>query len=160
MVLVQSYLNNFDYCRQLLAQIETLNLQQKWTGSNAYFLQKIGQTYTNLGNLDRAEVVYQQTLTFCQTGNYLQTQGRTLTSLAQLYRLQGRFDVARATHLQAIEILDKLGAKCDLAEAYYQAGLTSSQPGDLSQTNWDLHARQLFTEIAAPQQLAKLGGRG
>jgi tetratricopeptide (TPR) repeat protein len=128
------------------------------TGSSAFFLQIIGQTYTNLGEYDLARSIYQQTLTFCETGNYLQIQGRTLTGLAQIDRLQGNLQAAQTQHLQAIEILDRLGAKCDLAAAYYQAGLTWQQAGDLTQSQiyWERHARKLFTEIAAPQQLAKL----
>jgi tetratricopeptide (TPR) repeat protein len=158
LALVQSYLNNLDEAKQLLTEIEPLIIQQKWTGSSAYFLQTIGQTYTNLGEYDRAQTIYQQTLKFCQTGNYLQTQGRTLTGLAQLERLQGNLEIAKTNHLQAIEILDRLGAKCDLAEAYYQAGLTWERSGDLHQSHiyCDFHARNLFTEIAAPLQLAKM----
>jgi tetratricopeptide (TPR) repeat protein len=161
LALVQSNLNHHVAAQQLLTEIEPLIIQQKWTGSSAYFLQIIGQTYTNLGNYDRAHTIYQQTLTFCQTGNYLQTQARTLTGLGRLYRLQGNFPIAQTTHLQAIEILDRLGAKCDLAEAYYQAGLTWQQAGDLhqSQIYCDLYAHQLFTEIVAPQQLAKIKAR-
>ncbi len=131
LALVQSYLNNVEEAQQLLTKIEPLITEHKWTGSSAYFLQMVGQTYSNLGEYDRAHTIYQQTLTFCQTGNYLQTQGRTLTGLGQLYRSQGDFQLAQTTHLQAIEILDQLGAKCDLAEAYYQAGLTWQQAGVL-----------------------------
>jgi tetratricopeptide (TPR) repeat protein len=159
--LVYSYLDNIDEARYLLTKIEPMIVRQKWTGSSAYFLQTIGQIYTNLGEYDRANRIYQQTLTFCQTGNYLQTQGRTLTGLARLHRLQGNMESAKTAHLQAIEILDSLGAKCDLAEAYYQAGLTWQQAGDLDRSKiyCDLHAHQLFTEIAAPQQLAKIAAR-
>jgi tetratricopeptide (TPR) repeat protein len=156
LALVESYLDNFETSSQLLAKLES-DIDRVSTGSSAYFFQKVGQIYTNLGDLDRAETIYQQTLTFCQTGSYLQTQGRTLTSLAQLHRLQGNRSIAQTTHIHAIEILDRLGAKCDLADAYTQAGLTWQQAGDLTQSQiyWDC-ARQLFTEINAPQQLAKI----
>ena len=158
LALVKSYLGEPNLAKELLHSIESIDSSQKSTGSNAYFLQIIGQTYTNLGEFDRALAIYQQTLTFCQTGNYLQIQGRTLNGLAQLYRQQGDLELARSTHLQSIEILDRLGAKCDLAEAYYQAGLTCHQAGDLSQSQIyiDLHAQKLFTEIEAPQQLEKI----
>jgi tetratricopeptide (TPR) repeat protein len=160
LALAQSYLGNREQSRALLLEIEALNRQHQWTGSSAYFLQKIGQTYTNLGNFDRANTIYQQTLTFCQTGNYLQTQGRTLTGLAQLNRLQGQLHRAQTNHLQSIEILDRLGAKCDLADAYHQAGWTWHQVGNLIQSQTYLErARELFTEINAPQQLAKIADR-
>ena len=161
LALVCSYLGNTDRARELLHSIESLNSQQQSTGSNAYFMQIIGQTYTNLGELDRALAIYQQTLTFCESGNYLQIHGRTLNGLAQLYRQQRDLQLAQETHVRSIEILDRLGAKCDLAEAYYQAGLTWHQVGDLSQSQIyiDFHARKLFTEIDAPQQLAKIATR-
>ena len=160
LALTQSYLGNLNKSRQLLIEIETLNLHHQWTGSSAYFLQKIGQTYANLGDLDRANIIYQQTLTFCQTGNYLQTQGRTLTGLAQLTQLQGNLARAQAYHLQSIEILDRLGAKGDLAAAYHQAGLTWDLAGDLPQSQrYADRALELFTEINAPQQLAKIAAR-
>ena len=161
LALVRSYLNEPEAARQLLKTIEPLIDRQKWTGSSAYFLQIIGQTYTNLGDYDRASSIFAQTLTFCQTGNYLQTQGRTLTGLARLYRLQGNLPIAQTTHLKAIEILDRLGAKCDLAEAYYQAGLTWQHTGDLrqSQIYCDFRAHRLFTQMAALQQLAKIKAR-
>ncbi len=78
--------------------------------------------------------------------------------MAQLYRLQGNLQIAQTTHLQAIEILTSLGAKCDLAEAYYQAELTWKQSGDLSQSQiyYDVNADRIFTEIVAPQQLEKI----
>ncbi len=158
LALVRSYLQQTDLARGLLAKIEPLIINQNWTGSSAYFLQAIGQTYANLGEFDRAWAIYQQTLTFCQTGNYLQTQGRTLTGLAQVYRHQGNLELAQTTHLEAIEILDRLGAKCDLAEAYYQAGLTWAQAGDFDRADLyrHRHACQLFTEIDAPAQIAKI----
>ena len=99
-------------------------------------------------------------MTFCQTGNYLQTQGRTLTGLAQLTQLQGNLARAQAYHLQSIEILDRLGAKGDLAAAYHQAGLTWDLAGDLPQSQrYADRALELFTEINAPQQLAKIAAR-
>ncbi|AFY91520.1 tetratricopeptide repeat protein [Chamaesiphon minutus] len=158
LALVQSYLDRSDEARVLITKIEPVIIHQKWTGSSAYFLQIVGQIYTNLGEYDLAENIYQQTLTFCQSGNYLQIQGRTLTSLAQLYRLQDNIKTSQTIHLQAIEILDRLGAKCDLAEAYYQAALTWQQAGDLTQSQIyrHTHAHQLFTEIAAPEQLMRI----
>jgi tetratricopeptide (TPR) repeat protein len=158
LALVESSLGNITRSRQLLTQIQPLITQQKSTGSSAYFLQIIGQTYTNLGEYAQAATIYHQTLKFCQTGNYLQIQARTLTGLAQLYRLQGNLELAQQTHRQSIELLDRIGAKCDLATAYYQAGLTWQQAGDLTQSHIYLHAHaeRLFQEIAAPQQLAKV----
>jgi tetratricopeptide (TPR) repeat protein len=158
LALVCSHLGDTARSSELLHSIESLNTQHQSTGSSAYFMQIIGQTYTNLGKFDRAATIYQQTLAFCESGNYLQIQGRTLNGLAQLHRHQGDLALARETHERSIDILDNLGAKCDLAEAYYQASLTCHQAGDLTQSQLylDFYAHKLFTEIDAPQQLAKL----
>jgi hypothetical protein len=59
--------------------------------------------------------------------------------------------------LESIDILIQIGAKCDLAEAYYQAGLTWQAANDLDRSKiYKDNARQLFTEISAPAQLAKI----
>ncbi len=155
--LVQSYLGNIDQTKQLLIQIEPLINDPQWTGSSAYFLQAIGQIYTNIGKLDQANSIYQRTLIFCQAGNYLQIQAKTLNGIAQIYRSQGNLQLAQKNHLKSINILIQIGAKCDLAEVYYQAGLTWKEANDLEQSKiYNDNARQLFTEIAAPAQLAKL----
>jgi tetratricopeptide (TPR) repeat protein len=155
--LVQSYLGNIGRTKQLLIQIEPLIDDPQWTGSSAYFLQSIGQVYTNIAELDRANIIYQRTLIFCQTGNYLQIQAKTLNGIAQIYRSQGNLKLAQQTHLESIDILIQIGAKCDLAEAYYQAGLTWKAANDLDRSEtYNDNARQLFTEISAPAQLAKI----
>jgi tetratricopeptide (TPR) repeat protein len=157
LALVQSYLGNIDRTKELLTQIEPLINDPQWTGSSAYFLQSIGQIYTNIGEFERANIIYQRTLIFCQTGNYLQIQAKTLNGIAQIYRAQGNLKLAQQKHLESIDILIQIGAKCDLAEAYYQAGLTWKATNDPIQSKiYNDNARQLFTEISAPAQLAKI----
>ncbi len=157
LALVESELGNLDRASQLLTQIQPLITEQKLTGSSAYFLQIIGQIYTNLGDYTQAATIFDRTLNLCQTGNYLQIQARTLTGFAQLHRLQGNLALAQQIHQQSIELLDRLGAKCDLAAAYYQAGLTWHQAGDLPHARvLQTQAERLFEEIAAPQQLVKV----
>ncbi|VXD18216.1 NB-ARC domain-containing protein [Planktothrix paucivesiculata] len=53
--------------------------------------------------------------------------------------------------------LENIGAKCELAEAYYQLALTYQQMGDRenSKPNFD-NAIQLFTEIEAPLQVERV----
>jgi tetratricopeptide (TPR) repeat protein len=54
----------------------------------------------------------------------------TLTGLAELYRIQNDIETALTHHQESIEILDKIGAKCDLAEAYFQLALTYQKMGE------------------------------
>jgi hypothetical protein len=53
--------------------------------------------------------------------------------------------------------LDTIDTKCDLAEAYFQLGLTYQKMAkpDESQMNFN-RAIQLFTEIKAPKQVEKI----
>ncbi|AUB36308.1 Tetratricopeptide [Nostoc flagelliforme CCNUN1] len=85
------------------------------------------------------------------------TQLRTaINGLAEIHQQQA-FALALTHHTEAIELLDKIGAKCDLAEAYFQLGLTyqkMAKPDD-SQMNFN-RAIQLFTEIKAPKQVEKI----
>lgn len=110
--------------------------------------------------------MYQKAISFSQESNYTQVKGKTLTSLAEIYRFQKQFELAIAHHLEAIELLEKIGAKCDLAEAYFQLGLTYHEFGNQlkerdkmwlpkSQETFE-QAIQLFTEMEAPKQVEKI----
>ncbi|UBF26699.1 NB-ARC domain-containing protein [Kovacikia minuta CCNUW1] len=131
------------------------------TGRFAYFIQILGQTYVNLGEFAQATELFQKVLTFAEAGHYTQTKAKALIGLAEIQRQQARFDVALNNHLTAIDLLDKIGAKCDLAQAYFQLGLTYQSMGKASdsQTNCD-RAIQLFTEMQAPKQVKKVLNRG
>lgn len=127
------------------------------TGRFAYFMQILGQTYTNLREFAKALEMYQRAIAFCQESHHLQVKGKTLTGLAEIYRQQLNFELAYCSHAEAIHILDKIGAKCDLAEAYFQLGLTDKQREKLesSQINFQ-QAIKLFTEMEAPKQVEKV----
>jgi len=80
-----------------------------------------------------------------------------LTRLAELCRLQKKYKDACKYHTQSIEILEKLGAKCDLAEAYYQLGLTYQETGELAQSqDYFKRAIELWEKINAPKQVARV----
>lgn len=87
----------------------------------------------------------------------MQVKAKTINGLAEIHRQQTDFALALANHTEAIELLDKIGAKCDLAEAYFQLGLTNQKMvnPDESQMNFN-RAIQLFTEIKAPKQVEKV----
>ncbi|HLO85557.1 MAG TPA: tetratricopeptide repeat protein [Nostocaceae cyanobacterium] len=157
LALVNSYLGKRE-AAYLLADVAYQNITTKkpveQTGRFAYFIQILGQTYVNLGEFNKANQMLNQALTFAQESHYLQVKAKTLNGLAEIYRQQGNFPLALNHHFQAIEILDQIGAKCDLAEAYFQLGLTYRKMGKLpeSQVNFQ-QAIQLFTEIEAPRKI-------
>ncbi|MBW4490205.1 MAG: tetratricopeptide repeat protein [Trichocoleus desertorum ATA4-8-CV12] len=160
LALVNSYLNlptaSFALAELIYHSLLTEQLVEQ-TGRFAYFIQILGQTYVNLGDFEKASALYQMALNFSETGGYTQIKAKTLNGLAEINRQQSAFDSALNHHAEAIALLEQIGAKCDLAEAYFQLGLTHQTMNNIvsSQTNFD-RAIQLFTEMQAPQQVIKV----
>ena len=51
-------------------------------------------------------------------------KAKSLTGLGNIERQAANFEQANIHHQQAVELLAKIAAKCDLAEAYFQWGIT------------------------------------
>ncbi|MGB5960029.1 MAG: NB-ARC domain-containing protein [Coleofasciculaceae cyanobacterium] len=124
------------------------------TGYRLFFL---GLTYKNLGNIEKAFEIYHLAYFIEQDSFNLQVKGKILYGIAELHQEQREFETALSHHSEAIELLEKIGAKCDLAEAYYQQGLTYQKMSEVknSQENFD-KAIQLFSEMEAPKQIEKV----
>jgi tetratricopeptide (TPR) repeat protein len=101
---------------------------------------------------------YKEIITFTsKIHNYSQIKANALTGLAELYRIQNDFKTALSHHIESIELLDKIGAKCDLAEAYYQLGLTYQKMGEIENSHTKFNkAIQLYQEMEAPKQIEKV----
>ncbi|MBD2245670.1 tetratricopeptide repeat protein [Nostoc sp. FACHB-888] len=160
LALVYSYLGLRD-ASSALANVAYQNITNEklveQTGRFVYFMQILGQTYVNLGDFYKANQILHQALTFAEKSHYMQVKAKTLNGLAEIHRQQADFALAFTHHTEAIELLDTIGAKCDLAEAYFQLGLTYQKMAkpDESQMNFN-RAIQLFTEIKAPKQVEKI----
>ncbi len=157
--LVHSYLGLTTSAQALVNQADQ-NLQQQipaQPGSFAYFIQILAQTHVNLGNLQRGQDLYQQAIAFAETSHYPQVKARILNGLAEIDRCRRQFAEAVNYHQQAIALLEQIGAKCDLAEAHFQLGLTWQQHNQpqASQQHFQT-AIALFTAISAPRQVAKV----
>jgi tetratricopeptide (TPR) repeat protein len=147
--LVQSHLG-ITTVAQDLADLAYQNLPTTQLPRFAYFLQLLGQTYINLRQFDRASELFEQAWQFAETGHYQQIKARTLMGLAAIDQMQGNTDRAVRRYQASIELLESIGAQCDLAEAWLQLGLL------LGAAEMFDRATQLFTEIQAPQQVAKV----
>ncbi|MBW4612017.1 MAG: tetratricopeptide repeat protein [Desmonostoc vinosum HA7617-LM4] len=160
LALVNSYLGLSEASRSLAdVAYHTITTQSlvEQTGRFAYFMQILGQTYVNLEDVDKANEMFCRALKFAEESHYMQVKAKTLNGLAAIYRQQAEFALALSNHQEAIELLDKIGAKCDLAEAYFQLGLTyqQMQKFDDSKVSFD-QAIQLFTEMQALKQIEKV----
>jgi tetratricopeptide (TPR) repeat protein len=158
LALVLSYQGELERAAALVQNIDQiLTDRQNQTGSIAYFLQILAQTYINLGQVESAQVLYEQALQSAVTGEYPQIKARSLNGLAQVYRLQQNWAEAIGAHLAAIELLETIGAKCDLAEACWQLGLSyrALGEGELAERAGDRSLR-LFGEMGASKQLQRI----
>ena len=116
-----------------------------------YSLLFMGLTYKNLGNIDRSFTEYEKATAYAKQSNYTQVKAKALTGLGELYRLQREYQKAiDEYHLKSIEILDKIGAKCDLAEAYFQLALTYKAMGD--QPNSQIYFEKAL-DLWGPEQI-------
>jgi tetratricopeptide (TPR) repeat protein len=163
LALVQSYLGQSQLARQQADALSHTLLGEyplEKRGSAAFFIQLLGQTYINLGEWEIAQTLLEKALAFATSSHYTQVQGKTLTGLAILQRQQSDFPGTITIHQQAIELLSSLGAKCDLAEAYYQRGITEQAMGNLTAGVASLQkAMTLFESMNAPLQVAKVESR-
>lgn len=103
----------------------------------AYSLLFLGHTYRNLGDPEAALELFHEALTHAERSDFIEIQAKALSGSAQIYRILGQLETAIERHTRAIEILDRIDAKCDLAGAYAQRGLTYQQMGNAEQACQD-----------------------
>jgi tetratricopeptide (TPR) repeat protein len=129
----------------------------EYTGRFAFFIQLLAQTYTNLGDDDRAIELFERAIAFAEASHYIQVKAKALIGLGKLSRQAGQLDSAIQSLQQALDLFDDLGAASDVAEAHYQLGLTyqlQSIP-DSSQAHLVTAIRH-FEAIQAPRQVTKV----
>ncbi len=155
---LKSSLGLQEEARALLSQYWHLVGKVKASSWNqGYSLLFIGQTYKNLGQLTEAFEIYHRAIKYAEESNYTQVKAKSLTGLAELYRLQKEFTTALSHHTESIEMLDKIGAKCDLAEAYFQLALTYQDMEEIAKSRENFEqAIQLFKNIPAPKQIERV----
>ncbi|MBD3882464.1 tetratricopeptide repeat protein [Phormidium tenue FACHB-886] len=160
LALVNSYLGLSDAAYALAEKTYQSILNQKLverTGRFAYFIQVLGQTYTNLGDFERAQAMYSRALEFAEESHYTQVKAKTLNGLAELHRQQQALDTALIYHREAIALLDTIGAVCDLANARFQLGLTYRAIGQAQLWQETLEqALKLFRQMQATRQIERI----
>lgn len=114
-------------------------------------------TYKNLGYLEKALNICQEIILNCQENKFPQVEAKAISCLAEIYRDKEEFSTSLLKHSDAIEKLHQIGAKHDLAEAYYQIALTYQKMGELRRTEEHFaRAIALFQEMQAPRQVEKV----
>ncbi|MEL7007015.1 MAG: ATP-binding protein [Cyanobacteria bacterium J06588_4] len=127
------------------------------TGRFAYFMQMLGQIFFNQRQPVAARTIWQRAIAFSQSSHYTQIKAKSTIGLGKLERLNGNYRQANTFHQQAVELLEKIAAKCDLAEAYYQWGITLSCDRQLDRaTNCFHQAIAIYQKIPAPKQVSRV----
>jgi tetratricopeptide (TPR) repeat protein len=103
----------------------------------SYSLLFLAHTYRNLGDPEAALELFHEALTHSERLDFIEIHAKALSGSAQIYRTLGQLDIAIDRHTRAIEILDRIDAKCDLAGAYAQRGLTYQRMGNAEQACQD-----------------------
>ncbi|WP_009544996.1 tetratricopeptide repeat protein [Crocosphaera subtropica] len=154
--LVKSYLGEVDQAHGLANEAYDI-IFDKVQGKLAYFLQILGQTYVNLQEFERGHQILSDALRYAQDSHYVQVEAKTLNGLAEIARQQQCFETALDKQSQAIQLLEEIGATCDLAEAHWQLSLTYQAMNNLSKSKHHYQlALQLFTKMQAPKQVEKI----
>ncbi|PSN14576.1 NB-ARC domain-containing protein, partial [filamentous cyanobacterium CCP5] len=127
------------------------------SGRHAFFVQLLGHTYINLGDLDTAESLFDAAIQAAEAGHYLQIKANALVGLGRMKSQRGDLAEAVEDCRSAIALLDEVGAHGDLAAAYLQYALTlAHQPEQAADAETFLYkALELFQAIPAPQQVAR-----
>ncbi|HEY9297194.1 MAG TPA: tetratricopeptide repeat protein, partial [Phormidium sp.] len=125
--------------------------------SHVYSFFAMGMIYINLGRNEQALIMFNRALTYAENSNYARATGQILTGLAMVSRNQNKYEEAIANHGRAIGILQRISAKKDLADAYYELAQTYKKIGEAEKSNSNFQAAiQLYEQMGAPKQVQKV----
>ncbi|GAB4152847.1 MAG: NB-ARC domain-containing protein [Cyanobacteria bacterium J069] len=142
---------------QLYAAVNQLGDRQMPSWVTEYRLFFLGLTYRELGEIQRSRLLYQRVLDFGEQSAYGQATSKALYGMAALDTEEGDHDLALRKHAASVQYLQDIGAKYDLAEAYYQQGLTYQAMGDTARSTASFQAAiALFLKMEAPKQVEKV----
>lgn len=142
------------YMQKVLSEFEIFHGTSWGYGYSLIFL---GLTYQNLGEPDRALKMYRLAQEFAEQSRYVLVQAKALNGMAVIERSKGQFQTGIAHLRNARSLLDQIGAKADLAEVYYQLGLTYQKMRlvEESQASFTM-AIELYQKMHAPRQIEKV----
>ncbi|MDJ0595106.1 MAG: NB-ARC domain-containing protein [Pleurocapsa sp. MO_226.B13] len=161
LALVNSYLFTSERPETIVTRLYRLivDLEDRTynTGRFAYFMQILGQIFFNHQQIKPAKVIWQRAITFARESHYTQIEAKSLIGLGKIGRYSGNFSQANSYQQQATELLAKIGAKCDLAEAYFQWGITLQASDRIAESQDCFQtAINLFEQIQAPKQIERV----
>ncbi|MDJ0706949.1 MAG: AAA family ATPase [Leptolyngbyaceae cyanobacterium MO_188.B28] len=122
-----------------------------------YRFLSLGFAYRKIEDFEKSLEMYKRAIKFSQDSRYTQVEGVALYGLAELLRDQNKFEDALSRNKVAVKLLAQIGTRCELAEAYYQLGLTYKAMSEVYEASSSFHKSiQIFNQIEAPRQSSKV----
>ena len=125
--------------------------------SRGYSLLFVAISYKSLKEIDLSHKFFLRTLDYAIESNYPQLRGLAITGLGELARMNKNNKEAIDFHHQSVEIFELIRSNNDLAEAYFQLGLTYQAMGEHDQAEtYKAKALKLFEQMEAPKQIERV----
>jgi len=163
LAVINSYLDNQSAATLFLEKLESENssdfllVDLLGIRGAGYSLLNQGLTLGKLGAYEKAIKAYERTIAYARKGHFTEIQAIALTGIAEIDRNCGAYKSAILNHVESLDLLKAIGAKPDIAEAYYQFGLTHQAMGETDKSNENFQeAIQIFTEMEAPKQVERV----
>ncbi len=136
---------------------QEFNLTNYSAWSTGYRWLFLGRAYMNLFDIEKSSDMFTIAKTYAEERYYPQVEANALTGLAGISRIRNNWDWAISHHHKSVGILRTIGARCDLAEAYFQFGLTYQGMGEYDQAKeYKAKALELFEQMNALKQIERV----
>ncbi len=171
-IYLDTYVANAEFCLALtrslnsdlkntLSFIERLEVRgfynSRGSWSKGWYLLFIGHAYKNVKYFDDAFKFYYRAIDYAIESGFYNVEGIALCGIGECNRLIKEYQKSLEKLYKSIKRLTKIGAKCDLAEAYFQLGLTYEAMGEHDQAEeYKEKAIEFFEQMEAPKQIERV----
>lgn len=126
-----------------------------WT--RGYSLIFVAQAYKNILSLNKSQSKYQEAIKFANDSDYPQVKAMALYSLGEIERINNKYLSSLSYIQEAVDILQRIAAMPDIAEAYFQLGLTYQAMGEHDQAKeYKAKAIDIFAQMEAQKQIERV----
>ncbi|WP_286392110.1 tetratricopeptide repeat protein [Pseudanabaena mucicola] len=117
----------------------------------------LGIAYKEVSEFEKAKSVFLKALDYSNKNSYPHIRCKALNGIAELYRIKGELKKSINFLCESVSNIEKIGARSDLANAYFQLGLTYQAMGEHDQAEeYKAKALELFEQMEAPKQIERV----
>jgi tetratricopeptide (TPR) repeat protein len=127
------------------------------TYNEAYAFTYLGRSYIQSKNFETAKYALNIASKIAKEYSFPEVLGIVYVLESKINYYEKNFGVSIFLCQSAIEILEKIFAICEMAEAYFQLGLTYQAMGEHDQAEeYKAKALELFAQMEAPKQIERV----